>query len=95
MAPARKKPSKPSKSPKNPRKTHPKHDSTSESEEDTPPQLQPEQLELGDDNSDSASELSSDGDDPLADDFLQGTDDDEGACCPRALVAFEFGVVVF
>ncbi|KAG5017657.1 hypothetical protein JHK85_023793 [Glycine max] len=77
MAPARKKPSKPSKSPKNPRKTHPKHDSTSESEEDTPPQLQPEQLELGDDNSDSASELSSDGDDPLADDFLQGTDDDE------------------
>ncbi|KAL5178113.1 putative 28S rRNA (cytosine(4447)-C(5))-methyltransferase [Glycine soja] len=77
MAPARKKPSKPSKSPKNPRKTHLKHDSTSESEEDTPPQLQPEQLELGDDNSDSASELSSDGDDPLADDFLQGTDDDE------------------
>ncbi|CAJ1963846.1 unnamed protein product [Sphenostylis stenocarpa] len=78
MAPARKKPSKPRKSPKNPKKTQPKHDSGSESEEDTVPQLQPQQLELGDDNSDSASELSSDGDDPLADDFLQGTDDDEG-----------------
>ncbi|KAG4935344.1 hypothetical protein AAZX31_18G072700 [Glycine max] len=77
MAPARKKPSKPSKSPKNPKKIQPKHDSSSESEEDTPPQqLQPEQLELGD-NSDSASELSSVGDDPLADDFLQGSDDDE------------------
>ncbi|KAG5090853.1 hypothetical protein JHK82_049631 [Glycine max] len=77
MAPARKKPSKPSKSPKNPKKIQPKHDSSSESEEDTPPQqLQPEQLELGD-NSDSASELSSVGDDPLAEDFLQGSDDDE------------------
>lgn len=86
MAPARKKPSKPSKSPKNPKKIQPKHDSSSESEEDTPPQqLQPEQLELGD-NSDSASELSSVGDDPLADDFLQGSDDDEGACRSHARV---------
>ncbi|ESW18658.1 hypothetical protein PHAVU_006G059200 [Phaseolus vulgaris] len=78
MAPARKKPSKQSKSPKNPKKTQPKHDSSSESEEDTPSQQQPQQLELGDDYSDSASELSSEGDDPLADDFLQGSDDDEG-----------------
>ena len=43
------------------------------------PQLQLEQLELSGDNFDSASELSSDGDDPLADDFLQGSNDDEGA----------------
>ena len=84
MAPARKKPSKPRKSPKNPKKTQPKHDSSSESEEDTPSQQQPQQLELGDDYSDSASELSSEGDDPLADDFLQGSDDDEGARCWHA-----------
>ncbi|RDX83149.1 putative 28S rRNA (cytosine(4447)-C(5))-methyltransferase, partial [Mucuna pruriens] len=77
MAPARKNPSKPRKSPKNSKKAQPKHDSA-DSEEETPPQL----LELGDDdgdNSDSASELSSDGDDPLADDFLQGSDDEEKA----------------
>ncbi|XP_020232848.1 probable 28S rRNA (cytosine(4447)-C(5))-methyltransferase [Cajanus cajan] len=77
MAPPRKKPSKPRKSPKNPKRTEPKHDSSDESEEEMPPQ----QLELGDDgaDSDSASELSSDGDDPLADDFLQGSDDEEKA----------------
>ncbi|KAL2332851.1 hypothetical protein Fmac_014064 [Flemingia macrophylla] len=77
MAPARKKPSKPSKSPKNP-KAEPKHDSSDVSEEEAPPQ----QLELSNDvddggDSDSVSELSSDGDDPLADDFLQGSDDEE------------------
>ncbi|BAT88475.1 uncharacterized protein HKW66_Vig0078310 [Vigna angularis] len=84
MAPARKKPSKARKSPKNPKKTQPKHDSSSDSEEDMPSQQQqPQQLELGDDNSDSASELSSEGDDPLADDFLQGSDDDEGKA-PRS-----------
>ncbi|KAK7305274.1 hypothetical protein VNO77_43176 [Canavalia gladiata] len=71
MAPARKKASKPLKGPKNPKKTQPKDDSTSESEEETP-----QQLELGDD---SASEFSSDGDDPLVDDFLQGSDDEEKA----------------
>ncbi|TKY47056.1 methyltransferase protein [Spatholobus suberectus] len=77
MAPARKKASKPRKSPKSPKKTQPEHDSSAESEEETPPQLQPQQLELGGDSSDSTSELSSDGDDPLVDDFLQGSDDDE------------------
>ncbi|QCD78132.1 probable 28S rRNA (cytosine(4447)-C(5))-methyltransferase isoform X2 [Vigna unguiculata] len=82
MAPARKKPSKARKSPKNPKKAQPKHDSSSESEEDTPSQQQPQQLELGDDNSDSASELSSGGDDPLADDFLQGSDDDDEGKAP-------------
>ncbi|KAK7392948.1 hypothetical protein VNO78_21398 [Psophocarpus tetragonolobus] len=75
MAPVRKKTSKLRKSPKNPSKIQPKNNSTSESEENSPPPA--EQFELGDHNSDSASELSSDGDDPLTDDFLQGSDDDE------------------
>ncbi|XP_027336557.1 probable 28S rRNA (cytosine(4447)-C(5))-methyltransferase isoform X1 [Abrus precatorius] len=74
MAPARKKPSKPLKAPKNPKKTQLKDHSTSESEEEAPQQQQ--LLEFGDD---SASELSSDGDDPLVDDFLQGSDDEEKA----------------
>ncbi|XP_061353159.1 26S rRNA (cytosine-C(5))-methyltransferase NOP2B-like [Gastrolobium bilobum] len=85
MAPAMKKPSKPRKAPKNQKKTQiftPKDDSSAESEEET---LQPQQLlerELGDDDdnsSGSASEFSSDGDDPLVDDFLQGSDEEEKA----------------
>lgn len=85
MAPVtRKKPSKPLKVQKAPKKVQivsVKDDSTSESEEEEAP---PQQLELGNDagDNDSASELSSDDDDPLADDFLQGSDDeDEGVYC--------------
>lgn len=86
MAPAtRNKPSKPLKVQKAPKKVQivpVKDDSSSESEEEAPPQ----QLELGDDGSNdsgSDSDLSSDGDDQLADDFLQGSDedDDEGVYC--------------
>ncbi|KAI5408963.1 26S rRNA (cytosine-C(5))-methyltransferase NOP2B [Lathyrus oleraceus] len=80
MAPAtRNKPSKPLKVQKAPKKVQivpVKDDSSSESEEEAPPQ----QLELGDDggnDSGSDSDLSSDGDDQLADDFLQGSDEDE------------------
>ncbi|KAK7301900.1 hypothetical protein RJT34_12777 [Clitoria ternatea] len=77
MAPARKKPSKPLKTPKNPKKPQPREDSSSESEEETP---QHRLLELGDnDDGGSTSELSSDGDDPLVGDFLQGSDDEEKA----------------
>ncbi|XP_004498149.1 26S rRNA (cytosine-C(5))-methyltransferase NOP2B [Cicer arietinum] len=80
MAPVtRKKPSKPLKVQKAPKKVQivsVKDDSTSESEEEEAP---PQQLELGNDagDNDSASELSSDDDDPLADDFLQGSDDED------------------
>lgn len=85
MAPAaKKKPSKPRKAPKNPQKTQfftPKDDSSVESEEETL-QQQEHELDGGDDSdsdSGSASEFSSDGDDPLVDDFLQGSDDEEKA----------------
>jgi len=75
MAPAtKKKPSKPVKPQKAPKKVQIvpiKEDSTSESEEEEAPPLQ--HLEL--DGSDS--DLSSDGDDQLADDFLQGSDDED------------------
>lgn len=75
MAPAtKKKPSKPVKPQKAPKKVQIvpiKDDSTSESEEEEAPPLQ--HLEL--DGSDS--DLSSDGDDQLADDFLQGSDDED------------------
>ncbi|WJX31448.1 26S rRNA (cytosine-C(5))-methyltransferase nop2b, variant 2 [Trifolium repens] len=78
MAPAtKKKPSKQLKVQKAPKKVQIvpiKEDSSSESEEEAPPQ----HLELGDDSADddSASELSSDGDGQLGDDFLQGSDED-------------------
>ncbi|CAL0309735.1 unnamed protein product [Lupinus luteus] len=49
----------------------PKHDSTSESEQEDV--LQKNEHEVVDDDS----EFSSDGDDPLVDDFLQGSDDEE------------------
>ncbi|GAU13514.1 hypothetical protein TSUD_128110 [Trifolium subterraneum] len=79
MAPAtKKKPSKQLKAKKSPKKVQivpVKEDSSSESEEEAPPQ----HLELGDDTADddSASELSSDGDELLADDFLQGSDEED------------------
>ncbi|PNY10557.1 ribosomal RNA methyltransferase NOP2-like protein [Trifolium pratense] len=79
MAPAtKKKPSKQLKVKKSPKKVQivpVKEDSSSESEEEAPPQ----HLELGDDiaDDDSASELSSDGDEQLADDFLQGSDEED------------------
>ncbi|XP_045819429.1 26S rRNA (cytosine-C(5))-methyltransferase NOP2B-like isoform X2 [Trifolium pratense] len=79
MAPAtKKKPSKQLKVKKSPKKVQivpVKEDSSTESEEEAPPQ----HLELGDDiaDDDSASELSSDGDEQLADDFLQGSDEED------------------
>ncbi|XP_058788110.1 26S rRNA (cytosine-C(5))-methyltransferase NOP2B-like [Vicia villosa] len=78
MAPAtRNKPSKSPKLQKAPKKVQiipVKADSSSESEEEAPPQ----HLELDDGGNDSGSDsdLSSDGDDQLADDFLQGSDDE-------------------
>ncbi|OIV92240.1 hypothetical protein TanjilG_00258 [Lupinus angustifolius] len=53
----------------------PKHDSTSESEQEDV--LLKNEQEVVDNGSDSDSEFSSDGDDPLVDDFLQGSDDEE------------------
>ncbi|XP_057430832.1 26S rRNA (cytosine-C(5))-methyltransferase NOP2B-like [Lotus japonicus] len=67
--------------PKKPKHFTPKEDSPAESEEEAP-QL----LELGSDDGggdDSASDFS-DGDDPLVDDFLQGSDDNEGKASASA-----------
>ncbi|KAL6509932.1 26S rRNA (cytosine-C(5))-methyltransferase nop2b [Orobanche gracilis] len=87
MAPAmKKKPSKPQKpTPKPTTKKNlksskvktPKHDSTSEFEQEEVLQQQQHDNEVVDNDSSSASDFSSDGDDPLVDDFLQGSDDDE------------------
>ncbi|KAL6540372.1 26S rRNA (cytosine-C(5))-methyltransferase nop2b [Orobanche hederae] len=55
----------------------PKHDSTSEFEQEEVLQQQQHDNEVVDNDSSSASDFSSDGDDPLVDDFLQGSDDDE------------------
>jgi len=92
MAPAtKKKPSKPVKPQKAPKKVQIvpiKEDSTSESEEEEAPQLQQLQLDGSD------SDLSSDGDDQLADDFLQGSDDEdednygEGIVCIFCSICF-------
>ncbi|KAE9598555.1 hypothetical protein Lal_00021008 [Lupinus albus] len=82
MAPlTKKKPSKPQqptakKNFKNSKVKTPKHDSTSESEQEEIFQQQHEN-EVVDDDSGSDSDFSSDRDDPLVDDFLQGGDDDE------------------
>ncbi|XP_019447053.1 PREDICTED: probable 28S rRNA (cytosine(4447)-C(5))-methyltransferase isoform X1 [Lupinus angustifolius] len=84
MAPlTKKKTSKPQKpiakkNPKNSKVKTPKDDSTSESEQEEILQQQHEN-DVVDDDSGSDSDLSSDGDDPLVDDFLQGSDDDDFA----------------
>jgi ribosomal RNA methyltransferase Nop2 len=101
MAPAtKKKASKQLKVQKAPKKVQivpVKEDSSSESEEEAPPQ----HLELGDDSADddSTSELSSDGDGQLGDDFLQGSDEDienEGVyCCICFHYSLAFVEIVF
>ncbi|CAL0335069.1 unnamed protein product [Lupinus luteus] len=83
MAPlTRKNPSKPQKpaakkNPKNSKVKTPKDDSTSESEQEEILQQQQLENDVVDDDSGSDSDFSSDGDDPLVDDFLQGSDDEE------------------